>query len=294
MDEIIDICICTFRRPQVTETIASIAAQRLPAGIALRLVVADNEPEPNARPAVETAAASHGLPLVYVHAPAGNISIARNACLDAARSDWIAFIDDDESAEPDWIEKLLAHRDSAEIVFGVSRAVFDPGTPRWIVVGDFHSNRMGPRDGAHNGYTCNVLIDRRFIDRHGLRFDRALGKTGGEDTLFFDQAFAAGARFAYAPDAVVSEPIPSHRATFGWLGRRRYRSGQVDYLLRKRAGRDVRRRGAMAIGKIGYCLVRAAVAVPRREEAARHVLRGMLHVGFLASLMGRGIYEEYR
>jgi hypothetical protein len=38
------------------------------------------------------------LDCLYVHAPARNISIARNACLDAADAPLIAFIDDDETA----------------------------------------------------------------------------------------------------------------------------------------------------------------------------------------------------
>lgn len=294
MAETIDICVCTYRRPQVVDTIASIAAQRLPPGIALRLVVADNEAEPAARDAVSAAAAAAGLALTYVHAPAGNISLARNACLDAATNDWIAFIDDDESAASDWLARLLDRRGGVEIVFGVSQAIYPSQAPAWIVSGDFHSNRLGPRDGAHNGYTCNVLLDRRFFARNAIRFDPALGRTGGEDTAFFLQAKRAGARFAYAPDAVVSEPVPLRRATFKWLWQRRFRSGQTDFQLRRQAGERVARRGVLAIPKIGYCMARAALAAPRPGRAAEHLLRGALHVGYLTSLFGRRTYEEYR
>jgi succinoglycan biosynthesis protein ExoM len=292
--ETIDICICTFKRPQIAETIASIGAQQLPPDIRLRLVVADNEPLPAARDTAERAAQAANLPLTYVHAPAANISIARNACLDAASSDWGAFVDDDECARPDWIARLLAHREGVDVVFGISQAVYPEGAPSWLSAGDFHSNRIGPRDQIHNGYTCNVLLRRRFFADKAIRFDLAMGKSGGEDTVFFDSARIAGARFAYAPDAVVTEAIPAHRATLNWLLKRRFRAGQTDFDLRRRRGSGVALQGVAAVAKVAYCFGRAGLAIPRPHRAAGHLLRGTLHVGYLASLFGKSIYEEYK
>ena len=42
-----------------------------------------------------------------IHQARGSIGAGRNAGLDAARGDHIAFIDDDDWAEPDWLEFLL-------------------------------------------------------------------------------------------------------------------------------------------------------------------------------------------
>lgn len=291
--EAIDVCVCTFRRPSIAQTVASIAEQQLPEGTRLRLIIADNDEQPSARPAIEQAGRTAGLDLLYVHAPARNISIARNACLDAATADWIAFIDDDETAPPDWLSRLIARREGVEVVFGVSEARFEPGTSGWIRQGDFHSNRLGERDGAHNGYTCNVLIDRRFVVRHGIRFDRELGQIGGEDTLFFREMLDKGGRFAYAPDAVVHEPIPVARSNLAWLARRRYRAGQIHWLLLKRERRSGAAVVPVAAAKLGYCMGRALIALPRPARSAGHFLRGMLHAGVIASAFGAGLYKEY-
>jgi succinoglycan biosynthesis protein ExoM len=291
--EAIDVCVCTFRRPSIAETIASVARQQLPAGTRLRLIVADNDEEPAAREMIEQAGRDAGVELHYVHAPARNISIARNACLDAATADWLAFIDDDETAPPDWLARLIARSEGVEVVFGVSEARFVPGTPDWIRQGDFHSNRLSDRDGAHNGYTCNVLIDRRFALRHKIRFDHKLGQIGGEDTLFFREMLDAGARFAYAPDAVVHEPIPAQRSNLAWLARRRYRAGQIHWLLLRRERKSGVAVVPVAAAKLGYCMGRALISLPRPVSSAGHFLRGMLHAGVIASALGAGLYKEY-
>lgn len=289
--ETIDICICTFRRPSLEKTLASIAAQELPSEITVRVIVADNDTTDQRRAEITSKGRELALDLLYVHAPERNISIARNACLDAATNDWIAFIDDDEEAAPDWIAALLTHRAGADIVFGVSQARYpDPRTPQWVIDGDFHSNRIAGNDAPWNGYTANVLIDRGLVQPLKLRFAVELGQIGGEDTAFFLTAYRAGARYRYAPRAIVYEDTPLGRARFSWLALRRYRSGQVHAMLLA----DGRIRAAFsAATKAGVCFARAAVCLPRPNQARREALRGMLHAGVVASSLGFAAYREY-
>jgi succinoglycan biosynthesis protein ExoM len=94
----IDVLICTFRRASIRDTLDSIALQDVPGHVCLRVVVADNDETPSAQDLITGLANRYPHPLHYLHAPARNISIARNACLDHATADWVAFIDDDETA----------------------------------------------------------------------------------------------------------------------------------------------------------------------------------------------------
>ena len=289
----VDVCVCTFRRDSLNATLASISAQVLPSGVKLRIVVADNDDMPIRRESIIDAATALQLDLVYVHAPARNISVARNACLDAATADWIAFIDDDEIATPGWIGALLAAAPGCDIIFGVSQARYpDPATPDWVARGDFHSNRIAGNDAAWNGYTANVLIRRRLVERHGLRFAVELGQTGGEDTMFFFDAHRVGAGFGYAPAAIVEEDTPIARAGLRWLALRRYRSGQVHYMVLRRQGGG-RWAGLSAVPKAMVCFVQALFAIPWRGYAAAATLRGMLHLGVVASMLGLAPYREY-
>lgn len=289
----VDIGVCTYRRVDlVQQCIRALALQRLAADVAMRIIVADNNPRPLARQAIAELATQLGLDIAYVHAPHSNISIARNACIDAARGDWLAFIDDDEEARPDWLGRLLAcaRAERADVVFGVSEPVMPPGSPGWSVSGEFHANRMGPNDKPHNGYTCNVLMRRAAIGR--LRFDPALGRTGGEDTLLFHQAHLGGLRFAYAPDAVVTESIHIGRASIGWVLRRRFRSGQIHHRLQP-DGSAATRVALAAAAKAAWCAAMAALALGSGSRMMRHAARGVFHAGVVAAALGRSPIEEY-
>ena len=50
----VDICICTFRRPFLAETLRSVAALEIE-DVALRVIIADNDTTPSAQALVEAA-----------------------------------------------------------------------------------------------------------------------------------------------------------------------------------------------------------------------------------------------
>lgn len=287
----IDICVCTFRRPQLADTLESLARLSTPAGYSLGILVADNDEEPSARLLVTRVAETLGLHLRYVHCPARNISLARNACLDASSADFIAFIDDDETATPDWIVELVAaaEENHADVVLGPVRARYLPEAPRWIKDGDFHSTLpVWVRGEIRTGYTCNVLIRKSARSVAGIRFSLARGQTGGEDTEFFDRVFAMGGRIAFAPDALVEEIVPPARSSFDWLARRRFRVGQTHGLLlkRKRTGPATCAAIGLAAAKLAYCLAGAALTAFQPVARNRNLLRGIMHAGVIGGLTG--------
>lgn len=288
----VTVAVCTFRRPSLERTLRSLAAQRRPGAGALQVIVADNDEHSGRQAAIEALGRTLGLDLCYVHAPARNISVARNACLDHCATEWLAFIDDDEEAGPDWLARLGAARAGAEVVFGTCRALYPPEAPGWAKAGDFHSNRLAGNDAPWNGYTSNVLIHMAFVRDHRLRFAPELGQTGGEDTLFFFAAAQAGARFAYAPAAEVTEPVDPARLGLGWLLRRRFRAGQVHWLVLGRSGQRLRG-GAAAVAKLLACAGLTLAALARPAGWRSGVLRAALHAGVIAAALGLPVYREY-
>ncbi|WP_445206937.1 glycosyltransferase family 2 protein [Aminobacter sp. Piv2-1] len=287
----IDICVCTFRRPALAETLRSLAAMEMPAGYRIGVIVADNDDGPSARALVDELAAQLALPISYVHCPARNISIARNACLEASSADFVAFIDDDEKATSQWLARLAetAEATSADVVLGPVRARYSSTAPRWMRTGDFHSTYPVFVSGQiRTGYTCNVLLRTKAASIAGRRFSLARGQTGGEDTEFFDQVFEAGGAIAYAADAWVEEPVPATRATLGWLTKRRYRVGQTHgrLLASKTSGMCLIPAFALASAKAGYCFFAAGIGVFRPVGRSRSLLRGVMHVGVLSGLIG--------
>jgi succinoglycan biosynthesis protein ExoM len=296
---VIDVAVCTFRRDSLEATLESIAAQTLPAGLSLRVIVADNDETPVAEARIHAIGARLGLDLDYRHAPARSISIARNACLDAARAEWLAFIDDDETAEPRWIGAMIeeARAGGWDAVLGPVRAVYDSAAPGWMRRGDFHSTRPVVRRGAiDTGYSGNVLLRRAFVETAGLRFDLRFGRTGGEDLDFFYRLRDAGGRIGFAPDAWVDEPVPSGRASLAWLLSRTFRAGQshgsrLTALQPKAVGRV--RQAALAGAKAAVCGCGALATLPRPATRNRFLTRGALHLGVLARVAGFREIELY-
>jgi succinoglycan biosynthesis protein ExoM len=287
----VDVCICTYRRDTLDDTLSSISRQQLE-GVEVRVIVADNDAHALRREHIEATAKVLRLSLQYVHAPACNISIARNACLDAVAGDWIAFIDDDEIASPTWLSELLHASSGRDIVFGLVQAQYPSDAPQWIIDGDFHSSGLKGNDADWNGHTGNALIKASFVRDHRLRFAKALGRTGGEDTLLFFEAMQAGAKFGYAPSAVVSEFTDPSRVTLRWLLARRFRSGQTHHIIMRREG-SLLAGTLSAAPKLAWSLAAAVISAGRRVNAVRHLLRGGLHAGVIAAAIGIAPYEEY-
>lgn len=291
----VDVCVCTFRRPSVVAAMESVAGQVLPDGTSLRLIVCDNDETPSARALVEASAARLGLDLTYVHAPARNISLARNACLEAASAPYLAFLDDDETATAEWLGELLAHRErtGADVVFGAVRATYGEELPRWAARADLHSTPSPVRrDGSIvSGYTCNVLMRRAAVG--DLRFDLTLGRTGGEDTFFFHELGRRGARFTYSGEALVLEPVTPGRARMSWLLQRAFRSGQTHARLLLSQGAGRAGHAALAAAKAVFCLADAALHALSPPAWRRRLVRAALHVGVTLRLFGYGEIKLY-
>jgi len=287
----VDVCICTYRRLSLIQTLQSIAAQCLPADIRVRVIVADNDDALSARPIVERARVELALDCIYVEAPARNISVARNRCLATTDAALFAFIDDDEIATPEWLAELIGawRASGAAVIFGPVQAVYGTG-PAWLREADLHSIRpvfLG--DGSiDTGYACNVLLDRAALAETlaSCRFDPALGRSGGEDTFFFYSLHAAGARLVFCPTAVVRETVTPNRSRLDWLLKRFFRSGQTfgRVLLSRRRRRVPALTLAMA--KVSFCLVQAALRAGSPVGWRRWLVRAALHAGVVSRLAG--------
>jgi glycosyltransferase involved in cell wall biosynthesis len=300
----IAVCVCTLRRPEgLDRLLAGLAGLefRRVAAPEIVVVIVDNDAAPSGEPIV--AAWRPRLPwqLVYRHEPRRGLVWARNACLDAVpeAADWIAFIDDDETPEPRWLEALLdvARRERAEIVGGPVKPRFEAPVPAWIERGAFFE--IGPyRDGTPTTFiaTNNALVSADMVRRHGWRFQPIFNLTGGEDQHFFLRAVEQGYRAVTAADALVWETVPPDRTNARWLLRRKFRMGTtlatID-VLRSDTWRSRLRRAGKAAGRITVGCCQLWLVLPEGKaglvKALSHVAWGL---GSLAGLLGLR-YQEY-
>lgn len=283
----IDIAICTYQRAHLADTLRALGSLSVDPAWEVRVLVADNDAAPTAQPVVESAILP--FPLSYLHAPARNISIARNACLEAARGHFIVFLDDDEIPARGWLTALIttATDTGADVVLGPVKARYSDGCPDWVRHGDFHSSIPVFTDGrVVSGGTGNVLLRRVALGDH--RFRPALGRSGGEDTVFFKDLESMGARFAIANDAVVHEAVPPVRETLQWLLNRRFRYGETHGMLLRESARGYGgrlRHVFPAIAKTLFCAAMMALHLPARHRGRVWGLRGALHAGVAVRLL---------
>lgn len=225
----VSVLIPTFRRADgLARALNSVFAQtRLPDEI----VVVDNAPDGSAKQAIDSLRAESPVALTYIHEPAPGVANARNAGFAAASGRHVAQLDDDESADPDWLASLIQTREQldAPVVFGPVRAeAAGGGQLRQAYMTRLYS-RFGPdRDRLlSKPFGCgNSLIDRAAVPLPALPFDPATNETGGEDDVLFAQLASQGTRFAWSAGAGVIEHVGPGRAKWRYLMARSFAFGQ--------------------------------------------------------------------
>lgn len=293
----VDVGICTFRRDSLYETLESLAAQNIQQNLAVRVIVADNDEQPVKKSEIVAQAQRLGLNLAYVHAPARNISIARNACLDNSEAEYLLFIDDDEIADSNWITGLLetATQKKANIVFGPVHAVYPPGAPDWMRDNKVHSSVPSALNGTvETGFSGNVLLNRREARLRDARFSLDFGRTGGEDIDFFFRLHRSGVPMAISTSAIVHEPVDPSRLSFEWLWTKSMATGTIyGFCARQGQARKTPLLLAKSFAKASYCGLRAVLSAANKNKWTFWALRGGFHYGVLKGCFKKPNHEFY-
>lgn len=300
------VCVATFRRPEgLGRLLDGLAALEEPAAGAVSVVVVDNDPELSARAVVEAARARLPWPVRYLAEPRQGVSFARNAALDVtADQDFVVFIDDDETPTPAWLRELLAcqRETGAAAVCGPVLPRFEPTAPVWITAAFRLCYLQPPPDRPLVEIaTGNLLLARRALDAHGLRFDESVALIGGEDTLLGQQLVACGEQIGWAEHATVHELVPASRARLPWLLGRWYRTGNIEAMLAMRTRQGMAGRLAGLVGgllRVGLGAGALAMSLPsfafgERQPTLRRLYTVCRGLGMVASVFGRH-REEYR
>jgi succinoglycan biosynthesis protein ExoM len=304
----IDICIATYKRPQLLrKLLLSLFAQETGGEFSLSIIVADNDAQRSAERVVRELNAG-GQKIIYAVEPEQNISLARNKSLSFATGDYVATIDDDEYADSRWLLNLYRAITAydADVVFGPVVPVFHAKTPDYIKQsGAFRL--PDPRTGSSENYvfsTSNSLFRRALIQHIETPFDPRFGRTGGGDSAFFENMREQGRRCIWCREARTFEFIPPERTTWLWILQREFRRGNVYYRIFNRGLIDPRLPRSAKILALSKRAVRLGCPVPfyictgllnsRYTVKAVDRLRSCaFHAGMIAHFLGFE-YEEYR
>ncbi len=293
------VSIASFRRPEgLARLLRSLEAQRgeLPA---FDVIVVDND-------ALGSAAAicdsfKGRLSLRYLVEPERGIARCRNRAVAASDSRFIAFIDDDDEAAPDWLASLhrAAIESGADAVFGPVSFRFAEEPPAWMrqsVYRDPPAMAPGEPLSWYRSRTNNAYVRRASLPDAVAPFDVGLDLVGGEDIDLFARMAARGARLVAAADARVFEYREPSRMTARWLARRSFRNGgsMAHIEWRNRRGLPLAADAVLAAARFaGLALAALPALATSRAAALDRWLRSLESLGRAAWALGF-VYPEYR
>jgi glycosyltransferase involved in cell wall biosynthesis len=239
----ITVAIPTHNRARLLgETLASIAALKMPGGAEAECIVVDNNSSDDTAAVVDSFAKSAAVPIRRVLEPNIGSSRARNRAVGEARGEFILFIDDDAIAEPQWAAEMIAEmeRRKLDAACGIVLPQWTKLPPRWLgpslyvrlavhdeqKLADLSSSQV---ETVHNYFSANVGFRRRTFEVFG-GFREELGVVGGnpmsgEDTELFARIIARGGAMGFVPRARVHHVIPPERMRRSYLRRKSYAFG---------------------------------------------------------------------
>ena len=300
MTVLISVCVCTFRRPEgLARLLCSVGALELPDNCCAEIVVVDNDPNTNLTATTKAICSIKSKwPVKYFWEQRSGVSFARNRCLREAQGAFIAFIDDDEWCDKDWLVRLYAAqmRFSADATFGPRLPVFSRVPPDWVVnSGVFHRTRFSSGQVIYWRQTCtaNVLM-KRDLALASDGFDPLFAASGGEDIDFFRTLEHRGAKFVWCDEAIVYESVSSYRASVRYVLRRVFTNGQTYVrVLAKTGGAGTYLffifRGA--VGLVVFFVTAILSAPVSRSASLRFVRRAFGDAGKMFAVLGRWRFE---
>lgn len=298
------VCLCTYQRTDFLPlTLQSLAAQDLPDGIQLEIIVVDNDAEASARSVVAEFAEAHThIRVDYSIQGEQNISLARNQTVARAKADFLYFIDDDEIAQPNWMitlyRALIEH--DADAISSDVRAMYEAGIPDWVRQTQFFERHV-PEPGQvfRISRQGNCLVRRRALTpymRDGVGpFDPDFGKHGGEDALLFRIMMRDGFKLTGCREAIVHERVPAERGNLDWMLARNRRMGatyvDVELIVARQNSPLV---WSVLLAKALVQAARFGVATALSGGAVRRRARLRLagYIGHLSALFGRSHHHR--
>lgn len=183
----------------------------------LEVVVVDDGSTDDTRAIIERLAAADPRVRLLDPAPNAGVSTSRNRALDAARGDWIAFLDsDDEYTEQRLATMLAAAGPEVDAVISGHTIVLPTGERRERR--SLASGSMSGLDAALASLTDRItpfIWDKiyRASAIEGLRF--AVDIHRAEDAIFAIQAHARCRRVVFVPDALNIYYVSAGSLTWG-------------------------------------------------------------------------------
>lgn len=220
----ITIVVCTYNRSgMLRDALRSLYDLRTAGEFSYEILVVDNNSSDDTPSVLEQCSRESRNTLRGVRETKAGVAAARNRGVREAHGEWIAFFDDDQIADSDWLYELRRGvlEKQCRIVGGAVHLLLpegcerdlDPfcrmllGESKWSETPQQYNHRLNPGAG-------NLMVEKAIFEEVGL-FNEALRR--GEDTDLYRRTRAAGMTAWYLPEAIIHHMTPDERLTPAYL-----------------------------------------------------------------------------
>jgi succinoglycan biosynthesis protein ExoM len=215
------ILICTCDRPELLRQLLSALVPQAKAHGCATIIV------DNGIRSSETVVASFQseMEIVYERVVEPGLVSARNRAMSMALAfhpEFLAFIDDDEVPEADWLANLIRRieQTGADFASGPVVPEYAAPPPRWATEGGFFHT------SGDSFITGNLILRASCLpEGESQWFRHEFNFSGGEDNEFLSRLVENGAVHVVAEAAIVRESVPVSRMKGRYIWRRGLRDG---------------------------------------------------------------------
>jgi glycosyltransferase involved in cell wall biosynthesis len=238
---IISVIICTQNRADLLSTALESVCRQAFGRDNYEMVVVDNG-STDATPAVVDRFRERYPNIRYFREETPGLSVARNRGWREARGEFVAFLDDDAKANPDWL--AVAAQDigiwNPDVFGGPYLAYYSTSRPDWFKdsYGSFNPYSQPKTLTSSDEYLSgsNLFVRRSLLEKLG-GFDASLGMRGkkigyGEEARLLRRARQEfpKALIYYEPKLVIQHLVRPEKFRLRWQVCNRFNLGRSSYL----------------------------------------------------------------
>lgn len=230
----ISIILCTHNRcTTLSHALESVLVSSLPESLDWELLVVDNNSSDQTREVVESFCRKYPKCVRYLFEPHPGKSYALNSAISQSKGAVLAFVDDDVTVDPQWLQNLTAPLTDTQFAGSGGRILPAPNysLPPWLALDGRYTMGFAvaaifdlgaaPLELDCAPYGTNMAFRREMFAKYGgFRTDMGPGpgnQIRNEDTEFGRRLLAAGERLRYVPSAIVYHPVVEARSQKAYL-----------------------------------------------------------------------------
>mgnify|MGYP000170874964 CR=1 FL=1 len=299
--------ICTLNRADyLRKAIKSLVEQTL-ATESYEILVVDNGSS-DATKQVVIEEFSQVQNLRYIYEPIMGLSQARNTGLANATGEYIAYLDDDAIASPQWLEKIVEVFDTVKpqlgCVGGKVEPIWEAPRPSWLpdqlmtylTTLDYSKTPVNLDNTPCRLTGANIAFPKHLLQTLG-GFQVDLGRRGNnllssEESFIQEQLLEKGYSCFYHPEIAVGHHIPASRLTKDFFVNRLYWEGVSKAIaqIHQKAPSNLQRLQmiipiALRISRSPWKIANLAIPTNNPERFARKCLT-LSNISYIMGLLG--------